>query len=221
MRCSKACAAEVDIPPFVHAFTVSAWRRGCLPSRPSQPSLQSRHLLLPTCLFGPRLLKSLQLSSNVCYFLFALPTACVQGALRLVDGMLPPLALLLQGQLLPSRARTRSFSKASAAFRSATSSLPRLEGFCALRLCDLRPDLFEPRSPARSEGSSACSLNRPLEPTGRFRTTPDAAMVAAITSGSLTLLRNALVKKVAVGAPGFQSRLHRRRRYRQVEHDVS
>jgi hypothetical protein len=80
--------------------------------------------------------------------------------------------------------RLCSFSKASAAFRSATSSLPRLEGFCALRPRDLRPDFFEPRSPARSVGCSACSLKGPLEPTGRFRTTPGTAMVAAITSGS-------------------------------------
>ena len=177
MRCSKASAAEVDSRPLSTPGHSVGLAEGLLPSGPSQPSLQSRHLLLPTRLFGPRLLlKSLQLSSNVRYFLFVLPTACVQGALRLVDGMLPPLALLLQEQLLPSRARTRrlcSFSKASAAFRSATSSLSRLEGFCALRPRDLRADFFEPRSPARSVGTSACSLKGLLEPTGR--TTPGTA----------------------------------------------
>ena len=37
---------------------------------------------------------------------------------------------------------------------------------------------------ARSVGSSACSLKARLEPTGRFRTTPGAAIVTAMTSGS-------------------------------------
>jgi hypothetical protein len=99
MRCSKASAAEVDVPPFVHARSqCRPGGSGCLPSRPSQHSLQPGHLLLPTRLFGLRLfLKGLQRGSNACYFLFVLPTGCVQGALRPADGMLPPLALLLQG----------------------------------------------------------------------------------------------------------------------------
>jgi len=35
--------------------------------------------------------------------------------------------------------------------------------------------------------------------------------------GILALLRRALVKEIAVGTPRFQSRFHRRRRYRKIE----
>jgi hypothetical protein len=43
--------------------------------------------------------------------------------------------------------------------------------------------------------------------------TPGFAIVAATPSGSSLCL----VKEIAVRAPGFQGRLHRGRRYRQVE----
>ena len=64
-----------------------------LPSRSSQGGFQPGFLLLPTGYFGLRsLLEHLDLSLNVCGILFVLPTGCIQGALRFVDGALPTLA---------------------------------------------------------------------------------------------------------------------------------
>src|SRR5579872_6268619 len=64
--------------------------------RSSQRGFQPSFLLLPTGFFGLRsFLERLELSLNVRSVLFVLPTGRIQGALRLVDGLLPPpLALL-------------------------------------------------------------------------------------------------------------------------------
>src|ERR1700747_1659114 len=64
-------------------------------SRSSQGGFQPSFLLLPSGFFGLRsFLERLELSLNVRSVLFVLPTGCIQGALRLLDGLLPPLALL-------------------------------------------------------------------------------------------------------------------------------
>src|SRR6516162_7359474 len=66
-----------------------------LPSRSSQRGFQPSFLLLPSGFFGLRsCLERLELSLNVRSVLFVLPTGRIQGALRLVNGLLPPLALL-------------------------------------------------------------------------------------------------------------------------------
>jgi hypothetical protein len=60
-------------------------------SRASQRGFQPSFLLLPTSFFGLRsFLERLELSLNVRSVLFVLPTGRIQGALRLVDGLLPP-----------------------------------------------------------------------------------------------------------------------------------
>jgi AcrB/AcrD/AcrF family protein len=74
----------------------------------------------------------------------------------------------------PAR-RFCSFSNAIPTFRSAARSSVRGGCLCGFRLADLWLGFLEVPSWARSLGSSACSLNAPLEPTGRFRTTPGAA----------------------------------------------
>src|SRR5437868_14911388 len=64
-------------------------------SRSSQRGFQPSFLLLPSGFFGLRsFLKRIELSLNVRSVLFVLPTGRIQGALCLVDGLLPPLALL-------------------------------------------------------------------------------------------------------------------------------
>src|SRR5580693_7954111 len=64
-------------------------------SRSSQGGFQPGFLLLPSGFFGLRSsLERLELSLNIRCVLFVLPTGCIQGALRLVDGLPPPLALL-------------------------------------------------------------------------------------------------------------------------------
>jgi hypothetical protein len=64
-------------------------------SRSSQRGFQPSFLLLPSGSFGLRsFLDRLELSLNVRSDLFVLPTGRIQSALRLVDGLLPPLALL-------------------------------------------------------------------------------------------------------------------------------
>src|SRR5262245_43400894 len=66
-----------------------------LPSRSSQRDFQPSFLLLPSGFFGLRsFLEGVELSLNVRSVLFVLPTGRIQGALRLVDGLLPPLALI-------------------------------------------------------------------------------------------------------------------------------
>src|SRR6266566_303927 len=66
-----------------------------LPSRSSQRGFQPGFLLLPSGFFGLRsFLERLELSLNVRSLLFVRPAGRIQGALRRVDGLLPPLALL-------------------------------------------------------------------------------------------------------------------------------
>jgi hypothetical protein len=66
-----------------------------VPSRSFQRGFQPGFLLLPTSLFGLQsFLERLELSLNVRSVLFVRPTGRFQSALRLVDGLLPPLALL-------------------------------------------------------------------------------------------------------------------------------
>ena len=71
-----------------------------LPSRSSQGGFQPAFLLLPTGFFSLRpFLERLELSLKVRSILFVLSTGRIQGALRLVDCPLPPLALLTLGGL--------------------------------------------------------------------------------------------------------------------------
>jgi hypothetical protein len=107
--------------------------------------------------------------------------------LRLVDGLLPLLALLtLSGLFLRAFALAAFLLLLESERGLPVGRLVRspLKLLLRLRLTDLPPAFFEMSPPMRSVGSSACSLKGPLEPTGRFRTTPGAAMVAAMTSGS-------------------------------------
>ena len=69
--------------------------------RASQRGLQLGLLLVPPSGFGTGLfLERFDLGLDLCSPLFVLPTRGVQGVLRPVDGLLPPLALLLLGGLL-------------------------------------------------------------------------------------------------------------------------
>ena len=142
-------------------------------------------LLLPAGLFGLRpLFESLRLLSKGAGPLYVFSLGLVQRRLRLVDRLLPACALLLPGRLLPGF------------FALATPTLPfvRLCGLPLRRLVrlgrsfprlgrGLRAAFFRPSWP-RFFGSSAFSPKGPSDPTGRLRTTPGFAMVAAMTSGS-------------------------------------
>jgi hypothetical protein len=76
-------------------FGCNSGMSSALPSRSSQGGLQPGFLLLPTGFFGLRsFLERLELSLNVRSVHFVLPTGRIQGALRLVDGLLAPFALL-------------------------------------------------------------------------------------------------------------------------------
>jgi hypothetical protein len=62
---------------------------------------------------------------------------------------------------------------------------------------------FDPAPPAKSIGSSKVSSFVPLEPTGRFRTAPRAAVGAAVLSGEITpadQARELTAKLVSEGA---------------------
>jgi hypothetical protein len=60
-------------------------------------------------------------------------------------------------------------------------------------------------------------LEGPAGPDGAFQNDARRRHGRCDNVGVLALLRDALVKKIAIRAPSFQSRLHRSRRYRQVE----
>jgi hypothetical protein len=116
----------------------------------------------------------------------------VERPLSLVDFPLPPFTLLKRRRRLP-----RTFSLAlllllligESAFLSAVLSTGREETFFGFWICGLRPAFFGFPSPSpRSVGSSVCSPNGPLEPTGRRRTTPGFAKVAAMMCRSLLSL---------------------------------
>lgn len=136
-------------------------------------------------LFGLRhFLENFDLGLDVGSVLFVLPTSSVQGALCLVDGVLPPLAFLLpflRAFALAALLLLLESERGLSVGRVVGGLLRMLLRLAAQRLAGsglLRSAL------ARSVGSSACSLKGPLEPTGRFSTTPGAVMVAAMTSGS-------------------------------------
>jgi hypothetical protein len=76
-------------------MTAVSGMSSALPSRSSQRGFQASFLRLPSGFFGLRpFLERLELSLYVRSVLFVLPTGRIQGALHVVDGLLPPLALL-------------------------------------------------------------------------------------------------------------------------------
>src|SRR5215475_5025072 len=78
-------------------------------SRSSQRGFQPGFLLLPSGFFGLRsFFERLELNLNARGVLFVLPTGRIQGALRLVDGLLPSLAFLTLSSLF-----LRSFALAA------------------------------------------------------------------------------------------------------------
>ena len=148
-------------------------------SRPSQQShrllacsaqqiIQTRPFLFPIgILVSQSLFERLDLRTDLGRFRVVLFSRGIEGGLRLVDGALPSLAVLLSNGFFPV-----AFASAALLFRCiGRSSLPVAH-------------VPERRSPMISVGSWAFSLNEPPDPTGRLRTTPGAAMVAATTSGS-------------------------------------
>jgi hypothetical protein len=106
--------------------------------------------------------------------------------LRLVDDLLLALALPPRGRLFLD-----AFPLATLLFAFVGECcLPLRRGIdrpagplrgLSCRCFTAVPDGLPPRP--SSVGKSGCSLNRPLDPTALFRTTPGLAMVAAITSG--------------------------------------
>jgi hypothetical protein len=85
--------------------------------------------------------------------------------------------------------RLCSRSNASAAARSALLSVVRGGD----SLCGFAGPSFS-FSTGRSLGSSACSVKEPFDPTGRFRTTPCLARVAATMAGSRVSFANPCLK---------------------------
>ena len=55
-------------------------------------------------------------------------------------------------------------------------------------------------------GSSACSLKDSFDPTGRFKTVPGLAIVAATIAGSCVSLQS-LSENIRLGTPSFRSRI--------------
>jgi hypothetical protein len=107
---------------------------------------------------------------------WALSTACWRRS---------PAFRLAASSLARSRSpRFCSFLKARAAFRSAALSTRREAGCLGLRPFDLWVAFAGLSLSPRSVRSSASSPKGPSDPTGRLRTTPGFAMVAAMTSGS-------------------------------------
>jgi hypothetical protein len=111
--------------------------------------------------------------------LVVLPLGLVKGCLRLVDFPLALLALPLPRCLLLPAPRLFSLEGKRRLPLCFSVALPgRMffaldRSFVGLRL----------PSPGKSVGSWASSLKGPSEPTGRLRTTPGFAMVAATMSG--------------------------------------
>ena len=107
-----------------------------------------------------------------------------------------------------------SLSNASAALRAAVSSVVRGTwsfGFAKVFFgLGLRP------SPAKTVGRSACSLNGPSDPAGTLENDARFRHSRSNNLGVAALLGDTLIEKIAPRALGFQGRLHRRRRDRQV-----
>ena len=152
--------------------------------RPAQRRLQPPLFLIPVGVFGLQLrLDRLDFGAHRGRAFRVLLLRLVQRPLCLVVRLLPACALLClaASSLASSRSRRRrSRSYACAAFRSAALS-GWAEDFLAF--AGLRAAFFPPSWP-RFFGSSACSPKGPSDPTGRLRTTPGFAMVAAMTSRS-------------------------------------
>jgi len=132
-------------------------------------------------------LQKFYLGLNVRSVLFVLPAGRVQGLLLRLDGLLASLSLLALGSLL-----LRAFALAALllfleserrlAVGRLVVSLLRMPLVLAARRLAVR--LL--RSVAAGEIGRQLGMlfEGPLEPTGRFRTTPGAAIVAATMWGS-------------------------------------
>ena len=145
------------------------------------------------------------------------PFTLFQRCLRLGNCLLASLTMSLPGGLfLPTLVFTPSLLplERNCGLVGRLSSVVR--GTCSFGFARVFFGLGLGPPPGKSVGRSACSLNGPSDPTGRLRTTPGFDMVAATTSAIAALLGDTLMEKIAPRAPGFQGRLHRRRRYRQV-----
>jgi hypothetical protein len=168
----------------------SGYMPGAFPLVPGAPqrSFQSHPFLVPIGIFSPRFsLECLDLGFDGRGSLRMLPLSFVKRRFRLIDGPLSPFTLLLQGSLFPcpfvlAVLLLAFISQSDLALRrlvdGAGGGLPRLAAF---RLAGAFRGL--PALP-RSVGSSACSRKDPSKPTGRLRTMPGFAMVAAMTLGS-------------------------------------
>jgi hypothetical protein len=174
-RLNGTVGLRLSVPP--QKLTPSAPQRG----------FQSLLLVIPAGLFGLRsFLKSLNLGldggSSLRVFLLGL----VQRSLRLVDRLLTAFTLLLPSGLFlrPFKFAARLLPLIGESGLSLRSLIDgREEGFFVFGPFDLRAAFVDP-PPPRLVGSSACSLKGRSVPTGRLRTTPGFARVAAITSGS-------------------------------------
>jgi hypothetical protein len=194
---------------------------GDLAVRAPQRRFQSFSFLVPAVIFGLRsLLESLRLSLDACGPLHMLSLRLVQSRLCLVDRLLPAFTLLLPGGLF------------LCAFTLTALPLP-FEGETSLPLCypvdgmGVRPlrlavfylaDGFGRSSTARNisgqfgmlaEGSAG-SDRAPENNARLFHCRSDDVRVVAF-------LCRALMEKIAVGAPRFQSSFHGRSGNRQIE----
>src|SRR5579872_5557303 len=189
--------------------------------RSSQRGFQPSFLLLPTGFFGLRsFLERLELSLNVRSVLFVLPTGRIQGALRLVDGLLPPLALLsLSGLFLRPFALATLLLLLESERSLPISRLVRGSLRVLLRFTPHRPAACLLRNVVAGEIGRQLGVlfEWPAGADGTLQNDAGRSHGRRDDVGILALLRRALVKKIAVGTPRFESRFHRRCRHRQIK----
>src|SRR6516162_3672011 len=179
-----------------------------LPSRLSQRGFQPGFLLLPSGFLGLRpFLERLDLSSNVRSVLFVLPTGRIQGALRLVDGLLPPLALLTLSGLFLRAFALAAFLLLLESERGLPLSRPvRGPLRMLLRLTPHRAAACLLRNVVAGEIGRQLGVlfEGPAGADGTLQNDARRNQGSRDDVGILALLRRALVKKIAVGTPRFQ-----------------
>ena len=114
-----------------------------------------------------------------------LPLRGVQSRLRFRDRLLALSPLLFPGRLFLAALGIPTLLLALELRGGLFRESPSLILGAARRFgSGRRAFFFGPSPPSPRSGRSACSANCPLDPAGRFSTTPGFAMAAATTSGS-------------------------------------
>jgi len=156
-------------------------------SRAPQRRVKPPFFLVPSVVFGLQLfLDGLDLGAQRGRSLPVSPLRLVQKRLLPVDGLLPAFALVLPCGLFPCLLAFAALPLPFVCLRGLF--VRRLFGLAevsfAFRPAGFGADFFGPSWP-RFFGNTACSPKAPSDPTGRLRTTPGFAIVAAMTSGSV------------------------------------